>query len=1336
MQILHWFRNNIFLGIISLLVALNIGCSGTVFENLLGGGGRKPEVISVSSVNNTTVVIVFSTTLDSTTAQNIYNYRIDGLTILGASLSADTVTLTTSSQEDLDYPITISSVKSSTNVLMDQYSGTFRGKDPYWDDETAPSIVSVVAENNTAVLVTFSEKVNEANSEQASNYTIDGLTVVSAERLASNNKQVRLVTSSQNDVEYTLTVSNVTDFAGNAVAVPGNVEEFQGDACPSVVSVTSVDSTHVEVVFSEEVNIDSANLTENYTIQYKDSINLQVYSAARNSSERNKVMITTSSLSDGDYTLTISNIVDLAANKIDPDPTESNFGVHFTKPEIVNVYQYDCDSDGNIDQVTVQFNRSIKDSSISGSDIARFKLQGVSFVNYDTITGGTAEATCSATTNGGMDPQSTDDQYITLFTNDATVTGTDRKSFSYTYASARVTDLYNQELETITINSDDSKINDKAKPVITKASANTGDTALKLFFSEAVKTNSGSGACADNVEVGNDLQYENVSDNYVSGLAAAGADLDGCDGDLDINTLGGTAFNSADLYVDTVNAIVDSLFDISGNPAVTIPVIISGIIKPYVVNVSSVTSTRIRITFSEAMLNDGTANAANKINNYTYQAIEGTGCNATLEGSDPVHISGDRIFEINTASQTSACTYKLTVNDNVVDQNENANMTDPKFGTFVGNEQLRVVSAQATSANSFTIVFSKDVKDGTEPGGAGNTSYYTIPTSLGTVTSAQRDSSEHNKVHITHSSTQGVGVYSVIVNTALRNKEDTENLQPNPKDRTTFIGFGGTVEKVEDGPIFTDPFADGTSFAFSFEYGGKIYLGPNENNSGVFRFDPDGANSTLVTFKITSSTGTFYTFGANISRPVTQIENNGSGYRRYYITPDTDLTAYNAGTAKLVVSGCTGDTANNIGATTISTINDTSDYVEVSIAYSSSNSTGCQALIYSNNGPSGNIMDGVDSFVKARVGSTDYLVFGGHNEGGAGFNEIYFTTDLDDRLDISYCDISSATLGNTMSLQMIYGYNGSSRAYTAFASDSSSGKPIIAIFDFSVSKAACKYIDKKDTPLNGTGNDSAKNLPYLGSAGSPSNDAQNIGIDSIVFYSGAIYISNNGGISRSATVPPTTYKDFSNVIRDGIAPWNTGTTKAIPGIGKLRPGEKGIPFMVTYKSELYVARNRTDNTAELWKYNGSAWTKVFDTAESKNDVYDPVTDTKVENPDGDYNTAISLVHVVEAPSATQKYLYVGFDNETKGAQIFRSTNGDKFYKIGKSGLGPENATTQELIKNKHIVSHASVFYDGKSYLYINVGCLSDFSDNGSCDRNYDAGRTNFSIKVFRQIDTP
>ena len=131
------------------------------------------------------------------------------------------------------------------------------------------------------------------------------------------------------------------------------------------------------------------------------------------------------------------------------------------------------------------------------------------------------------------------------------------------------------------------------------------------------------------------------------------------------------------------------------------------------------------------------------------------------------------------------------------------------------------------------------------------------------------------------------------------------------------------------------------------------------------------------------------------------------------------------------------------------------------------------------------------------------------------------------------------------------------------------------------------------------------------------------------------------------------------------------------------------------------------------------WNKIFDSSESG-------------NPN---NKAISMVNIVEIPSGTQKYLYIGFDNETDGAEVFKSTNGDTFTKVGISGLGPKaQEGTDDIKRNKHIISFASVYYDLKSYLYVNIGCLSDFTDNGVCDRDRTTGATDFSIKVFRQID--
>jgi hypothetical protein len=235
-----------------------------------------------------------------------------------------------------------------------------------------------------------------------------------------------------------------------------------------------------------------------------------------------------------------------------------------------------------------------------------------------------------------------------------------------------------------------------------------------------------------------------------------------------------------------------------------------------------------------------------------------------------------------------------------------------------------------------------------------------------------------------------------------------------------------------------------------------------------------------------------------------------------------------------------------------------------------------------------------------------------------------------------------------------------------------------------------------------------------------------IGIDSIVAFddgSGvALYVANNGGVSSTTTLPPDGTATWTNLRHDADGVWS-GATRQIPSIGKLRPGEKGVPVMLPWSGVLFVARNRDDGVAELWRYDaGGGWSQVIDTSSTLGGM----------NPN---NSALSMVAV------NGSRLYLGFDNETDGAEVWRTTAGvtaatvadhDDFEQVGLSGLGPIGGT--DLEKNKHIISDVSIFFNGDDYLYITVGCTSDFTDNGACDRDSVVGATDFAIRMFRQVD--
>ncbi len=84
-------------------------------------------------------------------------------------------------------------------------------------DDSPPGLFQVYATDETSVLVTFTEDVDEATAEVVSNYTIAGLTVSGAVRDVSNHDQVTLTVSTMSPTDYTLVVDGVEDLYENAM---------------------------------------------------------------------------------------------------------------------------------------------------------------------------------------------------------------------------------------------------------------------------------------------------------------------------------------------------------------------------------------------------------------------------------------------------------------------------------------------------------------------------------------------------------------------------------------------------------------------------------------------------------------------------------------------------------------------------------------------------------------------------------------------------------------------------------------------------------------------------------------------------------------------------------------------------------------------------------------------------------------------------------------------------------------------------------------------------------------------------------------------------------------
>jgi hypothetical protein len=195
------------------------------------------ELIDVRASSNTGVKVVFSKSLERTSAENTSNFSIQGLNIVSATVSISDdgiVDLVTSSQQDIGYFLTVTSMKDSDGELMEGSSSLiFMG-------DACPAVLNVSSNSNTEVVVYFSEEVEGIYAEDTGNYSITPATeVVSAIRDKADRAKVTLMTYPQSGaIMYTLAVNGVKDLTGNAMSSPC-LKDFPGPDSEEIIQPDS-----------------------------------------------------------------------------------------------------------------------------------------------------------------------------------------------------------------------------------------------------------------------------------------------------------------------------------------------------------------------------------------------------------------------------------------------------------------------------------------------------------------------------------------------------------------------------------------------------------------------------------------------------------------------------------------------------------------------------------------------------------------------------------------------------------------------------------------------------------------------------------------------------------------------------------------------------------------------------------------------------------------------------------------------------------------------------------------------------------------------------------------
>jgi hypothetical protein len=725
-------------------------------------------------------------------------------------------------------------------------------------------------------------------------------------------------------------------------------------------------------------------------------------------------------------------------------------------------------------------------------------------------------------------------------------------------------------------------------------------------------------------------------------------------------------------------------------------------VSPTLNSATSLNGTTIRVTFSESVNSNEATTASNyKVVNAPASGTCSAGSNFSSSAQTAdfsilsvVSVSGS-VYDINlSATQVAGKSYTVLVNKaNIHDIATTPNvMACPNNADFTGLEQLKISSTACVDTTHVIATFSKQIKTGlnaagsaecTTPAECASRYKFNGGTSLGTINEARTldgticdgATVDATKVCITHSTAQGGGQYTLTVannvdgdgfdNTtwgSIRDSGNTENVQPSPNDRRTFNGCSSTPQNFDDGPIATDPFADGggsmggTDFSYIFEYGGLVYMGPNVGGSGGIRMNPDGSNPQTFTFALNQDPNQ---------------DDGAAAINTVYGNPPTQLFP------SLGKTGCTANTA------------------------------AC--------GP--NNQNGRGVFTSGTIGGTTYLFAGaGYTLGN--LTSIYYSTDTDTALDFPFLHIGNSIVGGpgAKGFSSLYVYNNA--LYLSFPSNGTNRPKMGQITGLGTLGGTLPA--RRGSTATGVGME-LPGLPRLGGTTQCTGWTDKItSVETFMEFNGYLYLSGGGcpASGKDGGIIRYTNGTFSNNgsyvdSTPSSASW-AGTNRYSIYLNKmadLTPDDKAFPQMAVHQGKLYAARNicegftgnsgaaggavcpTANRHTQLWKCSPASsggattceaadWTLVADNGSGNTTMGDA------------NNVTISMV------VTNGSYLYVGYNN-ANGVQIWRTNSADPaiegdFSQISTNGLG-------DTANNIEIFDAKPFNFGGTNYIYLTTG---------------------------------
>lgn len=214
--------------------------------------------------------------------------------------------------------------------LMDLSGNSISGSEKFIASASVPRVLSAMANNATSIRVIFDMSMSDIGLTTNGNYTFTcpaGAIITVGSIVKINSTTVDIVISGEMRTgadNYTITVSNVIDSAGNGINPMHNSAQFNGvGIAPQLSAATQSGSTHINLTFDESMTTAPVEDPANYAITGDDTP--AVTSAAQTAADTAR--LTVPFVSSGNYTVTASNLTDIVGNTIDPAHNSINFSV-------------------------------------------------------------------------------------------------------------------------------------------------------------------------------------------------------------------------------------------------------------------------------------------------------------------------------------------------------------------------------------------------------------------------------------------------------------------------------------------------------------------------------------------------------------------------------------------------------------------------------------------------------------------------------------------------------------------------------------------------------------------------------------------------------------------------------------------------------------------------------------------------------------------------------------------------------------------------------------------------------------------------------------------------